>query len=310
MLNEKPPLYQLFVSVLIVLGAGMVLFAVFLAAGMFIFGTDLALLENPGEAVTNKQTGFLKYLLISQHISLFIVPAIILMIKLKPADQRAFADMKRLHISDIAFVIVLAFCLFPVTIITGQLNAEMHFPEWLSGIEQWMREKEDSAGRLFEIVMTPDTVWLLILNVFMIAVLPAIGEELIFRGVFQKIFYKLFRSGHLAVWVTAIIFSTMHFQFYGFLPRLILGLVFGYLFFWSGNLWLPVISHFVNNAVPTIGAYIQKSGDSGITENIPLWKQIIGLALPLLLCIIILMYFRDKYLKGSSESLNETKSSA
>ena len=91
----------------------------------------------------------------------------------------------------------------------------------------------------------------------MLAVLPAIGEELIFRGVFQKIFYDFFKSGHMAIWVTAFLFSALHFQFYGFIPRLILGLVFGYLFFWSGTLWLPVLSHFVNNAVPVIGVYIQ-----------------------------------------------------
>ena len=67
---------------------------------------------------------------------------------------------------------------------------------------------------------------MMMLNLLMIAVLPAIGEELIFRGVFQKIFYDFFKSGHPAVWITAIIFSTLHFQFFGLIPRFILGLGF------------------------------------------------------------------------------------
>jgi uncharacterized protein len=130
----------------------------------------------------------------------------------------------------------------------------------------------------------------------MLAVIPAIGEELIFRGVFQKIFYDLFKSGHLAIWVTAFAFSALHFQFFGFIPRFILGLVFGYLFYWSGTLWLPVISHFVNNAVPVIGAYIQSKGCFGILS----WEQIIILPLMVIISIFILRYFRNKSKKSFS----------
>ena len=133
----------------------------------------------------------------------------------------------------------------------------MALPDWLSGIEQWMRAKEDYADHMLEVIMTPETFSGMWLNLLIIAVLPAIGEELIFRGVFQKTLRDLFRSGHLSVWITSVLFSAIHFQFYGFLPRLILGLVFGYIFLWSRNIWLPVIAHFINNAVPTVGAYIK-----------------------------------------------------
>lgn len=133
----------------------------------------------------------------------------------------------------------------------------------------------------------------MILNVLIIAVIPAIGEELIFRGVFQRIFYDLFKSGHVAVWITAFVFSAIHFQFFGFVPRFILGLVFGYLFLWSGTLWLPVISHFVNNAVPVIGAYIQGWDNVSSPPEITLWKKIIELSLPIIISIIILLLFQE-----------------
>ena len=134
---------------------------------------------------------------------------------------------------------------------------------------------------LLDVIMTPETLSGMWLNLVIIAALPAIGEELIFRGVFQKILQNLFRSGHLSVWFTSFLFSAIHFQFYGFLPRFILGLIFGYLFLWSRNIWLPVIAHFINNAVPTVGAYIK--GWDAInqhSDSVPV-TQIIGMISPL-----------------------------
>ena len=156
----------------------------------------------------------------------------------------------------------------------------MHLPGWLSGVEQWMIDKEDQADNLIDTLVSSNTFGTMMINLFIIALIPAIGEELIFRGVFQKIFVKLFKSGHLAIWVTAFIFSAIHFQFFGFIPRFILGLVFGYLFFWSGTLWLPVISHFINNAFPVILTYMQGGHKISVPVDTSLWKQAIYLPLP------------------------------
>jgi uncharacterized protein len=305
-LYGKTPLYQLFVSLLIVLGAGILLFIIFLVAGIFIFDADFGVFENPFVAIGEKDIAFLRYILISQQISFFIVPAIIILNKLKPNHRTVLMDIKMPRINEVVLVIVLAFCIFPITGFTGELNSTMHLPDWLSGVDQWMIEKEDSAARLLDTIMTPDTFWAMILNILMIAVLPAIGEELIFRGVFQKILSDLFRSGHLAIWVTAFLFSAIHFQFFGFVPRFILGLVFGYLFFWSGTLWLPVISHFVNNAVPVIGACIYGWDKVNAPSDIPLWKQMIVLPLPVLISIVILLYFRNKSKKDAELSMNQS----
>jgi len=90
----------------------------------------------------------------------------------------------------------------------------------------------------------------------MIAILPAIGEELLFRGVLQRIFANWTKNIHLGVWIAAILFSAMHMQFYGFLPRMMLGVLFGYLFVWSGSLLLPILCHFINNGSAVIYAYV------------------------------------------------------
>ena len=236
----------------------------------------------------------MRYLLIIQNISLFIIPSILILNLLRTESETRISIFKTPQLKEIGLVIALAICLFPVTSITGEINSAMHLPHWLSGVEKWMVEQEDKADNLIDIFISTTTFPGMILNLIMIAILPAIGEELIFRGVFQKIFIKLFKSGHIAIWFTAILFSTLHFQFFGFVPRLILGVVFGYLFFWSGNLWLPIMSHFVNNAFPVIITYFQDARQLNVSTGISLWKQALGLPVPFTVCLIILFYFRNK----------------
>jgi membrane protease YdiL (CAAX protease family) len=291
---SKSPFYQLFITLLYILVIGGLIFLVFLIAGLFIFDPDPDILKNPLLMADKKNVLFLQYLLISQHVSLFIIPGIILIFKLKQPSQKSFPELKIPDITDVIYVLILAFCLFPVTGITGELNSRMNLPEWLSGVENWMKSKENMAERLFEVVLSQDNPGSIAVNCIMIAVLPAIGEELIFRGIVQRILTKMFRSGHLAVWVTAFVFSALHFQFYGFVPRFILGLVFGYLFLWSGILWLPVIAHFINNAVSMIGAYIQSPEQSFLQNEYSVWGQLIVLLLPVIAITIILIYFRKK----------------
>jgi uncharacterized protein len=305
-LYGKSPIYQLSFSLVVVLVAGSILFTGFLIAGKLIFTGDSGLFELASSGAGEESVSFLRYILLSQHISFFIVPAIVLLIMLNPPSQKGFEDIKTPILTDVALVIVLAFCIFPVTSFTGQLNSAMHLPYWLSGVERWMAEKEESVARIEKMFMKPGDFRAMLSNLLMIAVLPAIGEELIFRGVFQKIFYSLFKSGHLAIWFTAFIFSALHFQFFGFLPRFILGLIFGYLFFWSGTLWLPVISHFVNNAVSVLAVYFQDIEKVNALPDIPLWKQLAGLPLSIIIIVIILLYFSNKSVTGISKRTGES----
>jgi len=295
--NEKSPLFQLLVSFIIVIIISILLFSVFLLAGICIFDSDLSLVENPSFAEGTKDLNFLRYLVVVQDISIFIVPAIIILLILNPGSPLSFSIGGMPQLKEVIFVIVLTFCIFPVNSFTGQLNSMMNLPEWLSGVEQWMMEKEDGIADLIDLLIDSGTFGILMLNIFIIAIIPAIGEELLFRGVFQKIFQKLFKSGHLAVWITAFIFSAIHFQFYGFIPRFILGLVFGYLFLWSRALWLPMLSHFINNSVPVAGAYLHDWNRINTHSEIDLWKQLILLPIPVVISLVILLYFRNKFME-------------
>jgi uncharacterized protein len=293
-LYGKSPLYQLFVSIMIILVAGVLLFYLMLWAGTLIFHADWAVLfKTISTGSDEKNVDFIRFMVISQDISLFIIPGIIILTLMKQT-HKVISDVALPKLNEIVLVIILGFFIFPITSFTGQLNSEMHFPDWLSGIEQWMMKKEDQANSVIDLLIASNNFGSLVLNLFLIAVLPAIGEELIFRGVFQKIFYNLFKSGHLAIWVAAFVFSALHFQFFGFVPRFILGLVFGYLFFWSGTLWLPVISHFVNNAYPVILSYVQSPEKLNASIDVPLLKQVTGLPLPIIISLLILLYFRNK----------------
>ena len=293
-LYRESPLYQLFVSLLIIIFIGSALYTILILPGKLIFGADLSILEKPVTALSDSDFGFLRYLFIIQDISLLIIPSIIILVLMKSDPSARLSEFKFPLLREVGLIVILAFCIFPITSFTGQINSAMHLPDWLSGVEHWMIEKEDKNNSLIDLLITSNTFWVLLLNLLLIGLMPAIAEEMIFRGVFQKIFSKLFRSGHLAIWFIAFIFSAVHFQFFGFVPRFILGLVFGYLFYWSGTLWLSIISHFVNNAFPVIMAYIQGIEKLNAPIDVPLWKQAIGLPLPIIIGFVILFYFRNK----------------
>jgi hypothetical protein len=292
--NRESPLFQLFVSLLTVLVVGGTLAFILILAGRVIFGSDLTVLNKTTSEFSADDSGFLRYLLIIQDISLFIVPSVIIMRLMKPKQLTGLSELKMPKVKEIGLVVILALCMFPVTSFTAQINSAMHLPEWLSGIEQWMTEKEDKASDMIEMLIASDSFWMMMLNLLTIAVFPAIAEEMIFRGVLQKIFQKLFKSGHVAIWLTAFLFSTIHFQFFGFIPRFILGLAFGYIYFWSGILLFPVILHFINNAFPVILAYVQGMEKFSMNTVSPLWKQAVALPLPIAIGVVILIYFRNK----------------
>jgi membrane protease YdiL (CAAX protease family) len=164
--------------------------------------------------------------------------------------------------------------MIPVINYTGILNSRMVLPDSFSTVQEWMKTKEALASRLTDLLITSSGALTLTLNIIILAIVPALSEELLFRGVLQQIMNRLLRSSHAGIWVTAIIFSSIHLQFFGFLPRLVLGLVFGYLFYWTGNLWYSIAAHFVNNLIPVIISYF--SGWRTVSEQVSNNGKIFG----------------------------------
>lgn len=128
------------------------------------------------------------------------------------------------------------------------------------GIDEWARPMEEKLAEVTLFLTQYESVLQMILAFFVVAVLPGIGEEIIFRGMIQNDLYRATRNPHTAIWISAFIFSAIHFQFYGFFPRMLLGALFGYLYFWSGNLWMPVLAHFANNGFTLVSLYFVQNG--------------------------------------------------
>jgi uncharacterized protein len=127
----------------------------------------------------------------------------------------------------------------------------------------------------------------MIVVVFLVAVIPGIGEEMLFRGTVQQQFARIIKNPHIAIWLSAAFFSAIHFQFEGFLARMILGALLGYLFYWSNNLWIPIIVHFLNNGLQVIGMFVMKIKPADLDNykdiGVNWWMALISLTL----CIMI-----------------------
>ena len=195
----------------------------------------------------------MKWLQLLQSVATFLLPA------LAGAYLWSNTPMQWLHLNkkpswqEASAAVVIMLLAIPGINLLSAWNQQMVLPEWMSGIEQWMRMQEDAAAQLTEQFLRVDTVGGLLVNIGLMALLPAVGEELTFRGVVQGMFT---RNKHVAIWATAAIFSFVHLQFYGFLPRMLLGAMFGYMLWWTGSLWVPMLMHFVNNCAAVVVAYL------------------------------------------------------
>lgn len=133
-----------------------------------------------------------------------------------------------------------------------ELNAGFRLPEWLASLEAQLKASEELAGRMTNAFLSGTTTLDLLVNLFVVALVPAIAEELLFRGALQRFIKFCFGNTHAAVLSAAIIFSAFHGQIYGFLPRMVLGMLLGYLFAYSGSLWPAVLAHFINNTISVL----------------------------------------------------------
>lgn len=145
-----------------------------------------------------------------------------------------------------------------------ELNASVTFPEPLRPLEQMLRQMEENAAGSIQFMMGPHTIGNLIMNILIIGLFAGFAEELLFRGALQRLLQSTRMSPGMAVWLAAIVFSAVHFQFFGFLPRVLLGAFFGYLLLWSGSVWLAVAAHAFNNVMYVLLTYLTGSGDPQI----------------------------------------------
>jgi len=207
---------------------------------------------------------------------------------------------KQLQSFGLALAALIFICGMPLMSEIAYWNSEINF----GGLDKEIRGWETTAMELTKILTKMDGSVDMLIVLFVIAFVPAFAEEYLFRGLLQNEFSKWFKNGHLAVWITAIIFSAIHLQFLGFFPRVILGAFLGYLYLWSGNMMYPILGHFVNNGIQVIALYLyqteQIQKDLTETARPPVAAVLIGTAI----MILALVLFKKK-IENPKQTLQE-----
>jgi uncharacterized protein len=298
--NEHPSKQLLFTG-LVVIGCWIAFQVISFSTGIFIFRipvnqlvTDLKDYSNP------RIVSFLKYVQAITSFGMFIFASFIIARQIESNWKKFLTLDKKAGLIPVTIAGVLIIILLPFTNLLTYLNNEIQFPELLSGLERFFHSKEDQMEQIMEAFLNVDGFSALIINLLVIAVIPAIGEELIFRGIVQNRFTIWFKNHHLAILLTSFIFSALHIQFLSFLPRFFLGVVLGYMFYWSKSIWLIIISHFINNALAVIFYQLYYAGkvDKTIeligTPHYGLVYSILAVLGGSVLIYVLMRYFEKK----------------
>ncbi|OFY67232.1 MAG: hypothetical protein A3H98_01375 [Bacteroidetes bacterium RIFCSPLOWO2_02_FULL_36_8] len=160
----------------------------------------------------------------------------------------------------LALTLLISFSvLYPCSLVI-EFNQNISLPDFLSSFEHWARQKENQMERLTNFLVDFDSPFQFFSGLIVLAVIPALAEEILFRGIVQQLLHNQTKNIHIAIWVSALMFSAVHIQFFGLLPRMLLGALFGYLFFWSKDISIPIMAHFTNNAIALTINYLYNTG--------------------------------------------------
>ena len=225
----------------------------------------------------------LKLLQFFNSIGIFIIP-ILLYSYLTDFNLKFKFNFKRQELLLVCGIIILG---YPFISYIYELNQKINLPEWALSYEQ-------RAEQLTREFIKMDSLLDLGINLILIAIIPAVGEELLFRGYLQESFSKWLQNAHLAIIFSAFLFSAIHLQFHGFFPRFILGILLGYLFFWSGSIMIPIFAHFVNNALVVIFSYTSFINYSSVTD----YKTTFVHALFSFMSIVLLLFLLYNVMKN------------
>ncbi|WBL42208.1 CPBP family intramembrane metalloprotease [Algoriphagus halophytocola] len=222
----------------------------------------------------------------------FWVAAYVVMHFIDQADLHWELQLSRFNPTGAGMVLLIALGGMLVNGYLGYLNSNMALPEFMSGIELWMREMEDQLAEMTKFLTDFQTIPELLTGILVIGILAGIGEEMFFRGLIQPKMHLYTGNAHVGIWLTAFIFSAIHVQFYGFFPRMLLGGIFGYLYYYSGSLTYPILGHIFNNTFTLLLIYASNEGwidfdlESSDSASLP------GALLGILVLLAGIVYFK------------------
>ncbi len=294
--QENRPFIQLLLLGIYAIGGLLVAMVIGFGVAILCYGPVLWKDTSWLSGTNTQLVGALKILLTAQQIGLFLLPALLLGIT-EGKKPHHFYGLKKPDLNTLLLVLLLIACSMPIMSWVNETNQKMIFPEFLKGVEEWMRKLEDEGAKTTEAILKMKSFGDFLITLFVIAVVPAICEEFLFRGALQRIFLRWIKNPHVAIWISAIIFSSIHFQFYGFFPRLFLGAAFGYIYFWTGSLWYTIFAHFLNNGFAVgMAWYFQRNNlPLNNDEQIPVaWY---GYIISAILTLALFKLLKDKATK-------------
>ena len=210
-----------------------------------------------GEAVETPTASYYRFLQVFNAVGMFMIPALLFSyFQQKRWFTYSCANRLPQSIPAMLGVLVAAILIIPVAGLLLEFTKHLPWPDFLAGVEEWMHEKQAASDRVLELLTADTHLSTLLLNLLVCALVPAVCEEFFFRGSLQQFLHRWFKNAHVAIWVTGFIFSAIHLQIDGFIVRWLLGAYLGYLLVWSGSLWLPILAHFLHNALTILLQHI------------------------------------------------------
>jgi uncharacterized protein len=307
--SEKPASSSLFV----LLGIFLLFYVVGNIVGtaiMMLIGfdkIDMASIAKMNDILMSSKQGWWA-LMIGQGVGsllMFLAPAVFywLVYERKQLSELNFRSQK-LTFPLIFITILVGASALPMVGWLAKVNEGMQLPSALSGLETIMKLMEETLAKMTEFLVSFTSFSEYLVAMLVIAFIAGVGEEVLFRGVVQRKIWFGTGNIHLAIWLSAIIFSAIHFQFYGFLPRMVLGAVFGYLYYWSGNLWLPIIGHIFNNGVSVTMMYAHNNKWTDLDmESTNQISTPVGLAGLGMVCLCSYLFFKQSAGRKSETTL-------
>ncbi|MBQ9465633.1 MAG: CPBP family intramembrane metalloprotease [Muribaculaceae bacterium] len=281
------------------LPAALLLLAALVFIGFMLASVALMVLQSLGLLNLESRTHLL-WLTVGQDVLAFILPAVVLA---RFLWQRPCAAL-RLNVPPswmaLAAVVLMQVIALPAMNWIVDWNAHVVLP---TALESVLRPMEDAAALQTELLLNVTNVWQMLAGVLVIGLVAALSEELLFRGAVQGTWMDYSGQRHVAVWGVAILFSAIHLQFYGFVPRMLLGVWFGYLLLWTRSLWVPIIAHFLNNTIVVVSSYIAacNGADENIVDTIGLpalgqlpWVAMVSMVASIALVVLASKYFSRK----------------
>lgn len=225
--------------------------------GLFIAAVLSTIIMMRGQTATT-----LRIATLINDIIMFVMPPVICAViySYRPAEYLRVASAPGL--TPLILAVGTMICSIPMMNMIIEWNEGLSLPSSLAAMESWMREAEQRAGDTVNTLMGGSSAGSLILSILIVGVLAGFSEELFFRGGIQRLLVSGRVNPHVAIWVTAFLFSAIHLQFFGFFPRLLLGAFFGYLLYWTKNLWVPIVCHIFNNSIVATVTWMTARGSA------------------------------------------------